>query len=138
MLARFEKSPFVYDIMLNGIIDFKEENIWTLSFPSGKEFYQIPAQNKLKELSEAASNLSGRTIQIVLAENKLASSAPVAKTVVKPATKKTTATKQTVISDEEPFATGPFDNAEEGVVSAQDTPEEVKEILDMFPGDLLA
>lgn len=139
MLVRFEKSPFVYDIMLNGIITFTEENRWTLSFPQGKEFYQIPAQNKLKELSDTASSLSGRTIQIVLAENKLETAVSPAKTTVKSTEKKESAsTKQTIISEEEPFATGPFDNTSEEVVSAQNTPEEVKEILDMFPGDLLA
>lgn len=138
MLSRFEKSPFVYDIMLNGIIAFKEENRWELSFPQGKEFYQIPAQNKLKELSEAASSLSGRSIQIVLAENKLKVSPADNKTsqsVAKPATD---VSQQTIISDEEPFVTGPFETSEEKVVSAAETPQEVKEILDMFPGDLLA
>ena len=88
MLVRFEKSPFVYDIMLNGIITFTEENRWTLSFPQGKEFYQIPAQNKLKELSDTASSLSGRTIQIVLAENKLETAVSPAKTTVKSTEKK--------------------------------------------------
>ena len=135
MLARFEKSPFVYDIMLNGIIDFKEENTWTLSFPKGKEFYQIPAQNKLGELSEAASTLSGRTIQIVLAENKLqapaAATKKVAKTTQAPA-------PEIVISDEEPFAVGPFEETAADVVDAKDVPEEVKGYLDIFGGDLLA
>ena len=138
MLARFEKSPFVYDIMLNGIISFKEENRWELSFPQGKEFYQIPAQNKLKELSDAASSLSGRSIQIVLAENKLEVSPAVNKAVKSSAKPAADPSQQLIISDEEPFVAGPFATPDEQVVSAAETPQEVKEILDMFPGDLLA
>lgn len=138
MLAHFEKSPFVYDIMLNGAISFKEENRWTLSFPKGKEFYQIPAQNKLKELSQAASNFSGRTIEIVLADNALETPA-----AVTPA-KKTETTKvaaqpvtESVISDEEPFAE--VSQEETGkVVATADVPEEVKDALNIFGGDLMA
>ena len=137
MLSRFEKSPFVYDIMLNGTISFKEENMWTLSFPKGKEFYQIPAQNKLKELSDAASAISGRTIQIVLANTSV--QAP----VVSPAAKKITTNPVAkpvatdAITDEEPFAYPAQEEAAK-VVPAADAPEEVKEFLDIFGGDLVA
>lgn len=138
MLAHFEKSPFVYDIMLNGAISFKEENRWELSFPQGKEFYQIPAQNKLKELSQAASNFSGRTIEIVLADNVLETPVPVS-SVKKTKTTKTAAqpVAESVISDEEPFAE--ISQEETGkVVAAADIPEEVKDALNIFGGDLMA
>ena len=41
--------------------------------------------------------------------------------------------KVDLIADEEPFAMGPFDDDKE--VNA---PEEIKEILEMFPGELIA
>ncbi len=123
MMAKFASSPFVYDVMINSAVEFTTEDEWTLTFAVGKEFYQIPAQHKLAELSAAASEISGRKITIKLAEDKKV--APVkaeVKQAVAPA-----------ISDEEPFATGPFDSAD-----TVDAPEEVKDILEMFPGELIA
>ena len=144
MLKLFEKSPFVYDVMLNGTIDFAEENRWVLSFPAGKEFYQIPAQNKLEELSAAASKISGRAVQIVLADTKLtkSSSATATSKAVSPKKKvvsKTTA-QPVVISDEEPFVTGSFEKeaASAATVPADKVPEEVKGIMEIFPGELMA
>ena len=127
MLAKFEKSPFVYDVMINSSVEFTSENNWTLLFAAGKEFYQIPAQHKLAELSAAATELAGRTITIGLAQQM-----PATKTTAKKDTAKA-ATKTDLIADEEPFAMGPFD--EEKTTAA---PEEVKEILEMFPGELIA
>ncbi len=128
MLAKFEKSPFVYDVMINSSVEFTGENNWTLTFAPGKEFYQIPAQHKLAELSAAASELAGRTITIGLAQQT-----PIAKTTAKKAAAKKAAAKADLIADEEPFATGPFDEEK-----TADAPEEVKEILEMFPGELIA
>ena len=126
MLVQFENSPFVYDILMNSSIEFTTENNWTLQFAPGKEFYQIPAQNKLTELSAAASQLSGRKITVSLAGNTVQSPAPAQEQPAKkPAAK-------TVISDEEPFAKGSF--AQEIAAQNADAPEEVKEILDIFNG----
>ncbi len=131
MLIKFEKSPFVYDVMINSSVEFTSENSWTLTFAAGKEFYQIPAQHKLAELSAAATELAGRTITIGLVEQ-----VPAAKTTVKKSTAKS-APKETpkvdLIADEEPFAMGPFDDDK-----TQNAPEEIKEILEMFPGELIA
>ncbi len=144
MLKMFEKSPFVYDVMLNGTIDFVEETRWVLSFPAGKEFYQIPAQNKLGELSAAASKISGRTIQVVLADTQLTTSSKVATTSKaisskKKATSKTTA-QPVVISEEEPFVAGNFEQeaSSAATVPADKVPEEVKGIMEIFPGELMA
>ncbi len=130
MLVQFEGSPFVYDVLMNSSVEFTTENEWMLKFAPGKEFYQIPAQNKLAELSAAASQLSGRKITISLGANAM-SVTPKTKTV---SAKKST--KENIISDEEPFAKGPF--VEEGVSQPADTPEEVKDILEIFPGELMA
>lgn len=125
MLAEFATSPFVYDVMINCTVAFTTQDQWTLEFAAGKEFYQIPAQHKLEELSQAASRLSGRKITISLAQTQPQAAAPVR-----------TAETQPVISDEEPFAQGPFET--ENTQAAAQTPEEVKRILEMFPGELIA
>ena len=130
MLVQFENSPFVYDVLMNSSVEFTTENEWTLKFAPGKEFYQIPAQNKLAELSAAASQLCGRKITISLVD-KVATTKPALK--AQPSKKEGTA--KTVISEEEPFAKGPF---EETAAPMQDAPEEVKKILDIFPGELMA
>ncbi len=128
MLVQFEGSPFVYDVLMNSSVEFTTENNWTLQFAPGKEFYQIPAQNKLAELSAAASQICGRKITISIAESPV-QPAPASNTAK--AVKKANVA---AISDEEPFAKGPF--AQESVPA--DTPEEVKDILDIFPGELMA
>ena len=132
MMTQFAASPFVYDVLINSSVEFTTENEWTLKFAPGKEFYQIPAQNKLTELSEAASQLSGRKITISLGANTLSAAPQKAKV---PAAKKS-ATKN-LISEEEPFAKGPF--VDEASVPAGQMPEEVKDILEIFPnGELMA
>ncbi|MBP5403867.1 MAG: DNA polymerase III subunit gamma/tau [Elusimicrobiaceae bacterium] len=123
MMTKFSSSPFVYDVMINSTVEFTTQNEWTLTFATGKEFYQIPAQHKLAELSAAASEISGRKITIKLVEDKKV--APVKADVKQK--------EAHFISDEEPFATGPFDSVE-----AAKTPEEIKEILEIIPGELLA
>lgn len=136
MLENFAKSPFTYDIMITGRIAFTSADQWTLSFPEGKEFYQITAKDKLEELSQSASQIGGRTIRIVLAEQ---TTQPVAQVSAKSVPEKPA--KQTPskldISAEEPFAAGSFE--EEGKsIAFEDAPEEVQDILKILPGELLA
>lgn len=128
MLKHFEKSPFVYDVMLNSTVTFNETS-WTLSFAPEKAFYQIPAQSKLAELEKAALELGGRKVTIQLAT---ASAAP-AKAATKAATK--TTTKSVEILDEEPL---PVPETFVAPTAVENAPEEVKEVLTMFPGELLA
>lgn len=134
MMVKFETSPFVYDVLMNSSVEFTTENEWMLTFAPGKEFYQIPAQNKLAELSAAASELSGRKITISLAQTGVVAAAAPAKTTAKKAPAKVSA--ENIISDEEPFATGTF--VQETTTAPADAPEEVKDILEMFPGELIA
>ncbi|MCQ2410927.1 MAG: DNA polymerase III subunit gamma/tau [Elusimicrobiaceae bacterium] len=129
MLKHFEKSPFVYDVMLNCSVSFKG-SAWTLHFAPGKGFYQIQAQSKIADLVKAAKQLGGQTITI-----ELAAANPAA------AVQKTAAQKQAVLSkkneilDEPPLADPQTFSVASPSVNA---PEEVKEVLDMFPGELLA
>ena len=138
MLLQFKKSPFVYDVMLNSMVQFGKDE-WTLCFPPGKEFYQIPAQNKLGDLETAAKKISGRTIKFKISsgtpqEDKPASAAQ---------TKQTPASgenKSASISDEEPFVKRDFsaDIAVSAGTAPADAPEELKDILEIIPGELLA
>lgn len=122
MLALFfKKSPFIYDVMLNCKVQYRE-NEWTLQFAAGKDFYRKPAQGKLAEMSAAACEISGREIRIVL-EEKIEKTAPAQE---KQAPK-------VVISDEEPFVL-----PEKEAAQPATAPEEVQQILDIFKGELLA
>ena len=126
MMAKFAASPFVYDVMINSAVEFTTQDQWTLTFAAGKEFYQIPAQHKLAELSAAASEIAGRKITIELAPDE--------KTAV--AKKSVKQVSSSAISNEEPFVKGPFET--ETAAELTDAPEEVKDILEMFPGELIA
>ena len=128
MLNYFEKSPFVYDVMLNSSVTFNETE-WTLSFAPEKAFYQIPAQSKISDLESAALKLGGRKISIKLAT----ANTTVGKST--PVSARTTAKSTVEILDEEPLAV-PEHLAPAS--STQNAPEEVKAVLDMFPGELLA
>ena len=137
MLLQFKKSPFVYDVMLNSTVQFGD-NEWTLCFPPGKEFYQIPAQNKLGDLEAAAKKISGRTIKFKIASGTPKNDKPAPATAPKQTTPGGSASA--VISSEEPFIKGDFSAdvaAAAGTVPA-DAPEEVKDILEIIPGELLA
>ncbi len=145
MLKHFEKSPFVYDVMTNCSIMFGDGE-WTLGFPPGKEFYQIPAQNKLADLEAAAKQISGRVIKFKLGaapvqEAEVPKKAPAR--AAKPAVSTAVAPAPAggaVISDEEPFVNASFaaDVEPSSYTVAADTPEELKEILEVIPGELLA
>lgn len=130
MLKEFERSPFVYDVMTNCSVNFNED-AWSISFGPGKEFYRIPAQNKLAELQECASKISGRKIVITLA-----ATAPAAKPAAQAGSAKTEP-----LSNEEPFVNGDFSaafSAEDTVAPAADAPEELKDLLSIIPGDVMA
>lgn len=139
LLAQFAKSPLVYDVMTSCSVQF-EDGIWTLSFGPGKEFYRIPAQSKVADLEAAAFKICKRKIKIVLASNT-------AKTAVKKETPAvaTTAARESkpaaapaqALSQEEPFVKGDF-SADAQPASAQQTPEELKDLFSIIPGELMA
>lgn len=138
MLLQFKKSPFVYDVMLNSMVQFGKDE-WTLCFPPGKEFYQIPAQNKLGDLESAAKKISGRTIKFKISSGTPQEDKPssAAQTKQMPAAG---GNKSASISDEEPFVKRDFsaDIAAAAGTAPADAPEELKDILEIIPGELLA
>ena len=147
LLVHFSKSLFVYDVMLNSRVAFNGDE-WTLSFAPGKEFYRVPAQTKLPEMEAAAFQISGRKIKFLLAA---ASSAPAAQTAPRAAAPARSAApapkKAEPLSREEPFVKADFSadvrpQAQETkapqVVPAEDTPEELKDLFSVIPGELMA
>lgn len=141
LLKEFEKSPFVYDVMTNCSVKFDQDR-WTISFGAGKEFYKVPAQTKLPELEKKAFALSGRKISFEIAQTPSTAASAVS-SAPKPAVKAqekpfSVATPQEAISQEEPFVKADFsaEAAPENVL--EEVPEELKGILDVIGGEVLA
>lgn len=161
MLVQFRKNPFVHEVMVVSRVSFGTGDVWQLSFPEGREYYRFPIQSKLEELSEAASRLASRPIKIVVEEEKpqVVKPSPVQNQPSQGTEKKETPivrksvkseTKKEVISTEKPLIKGDFsaDVSPKAVektrttprktVPAEQAPEEVKGILEMFSGELLS
>lgn len=134
MLKAFESSPFVYDVMTNCSVHF-EEDAWTISFGKGKEFYRIPAQNKLADLEKTALKLSGRKISFTIAQN-ISEPQPVSARVQEP--RAAVPAQEAGISDEEPFVKADFSADVEPQNAGADVPEELRGILDVIDGEVLA
>ena len=136
LLKAFSASPFVYDVMTNCSVHFDGDS-WTISFGKGKEFYKVPAQNKLPDLEKKAFNLSGRHIKFQISVSASASAAqrPAAQAPARPAP--VSATGSNRISDEEPFVKADF-SADIEPASSKEVPEELKGILDVIGGEVLA
>ena len=136
LLKAFSGSPFVYDVMTNCSVHFDGDS-WTISFGKGKEFYKVPAQNKLPDLEKQAFKLSGRHIKFQISVSASASAAqrPAAQAPARPAP--VSATGSNRISDEEPFVKADF-SADIEPASSKEVPEELKGILDVIGGEVLA
>lgn len=136
LLKAFSGSPFVYDVMTNCSVHFDGDS-WTISFGKGKEFYKVPAQNKLPDLEKQAFKLSGRHIKFQISVSASASAAqrPAVQTPARPAP--VFAAGSNRISDEEPFVKADF-SADIEPASSKEVPEELKGILDVIGGEVLA
>ena len=136
LLKAFSASPFVYDVMTNCSVHFDGDS-WTISFGKGKEFYKVPAQNKLPDLEKKAFKLSGRHIkfQISVSASASATQRPAVQTPARPAP--VFAAGSNRISDEEPFVKADF-SADIEPASSKEVPEELKGILDVIGGEVLA
>ena len=139
LVQAFKPSVFVYDALTNCSVHFGPDE-WTIHFGKGKEFYKVPASTKLPELEKMAYKLSGRTIHFTITVDE--QTVPVAKTTVKKQTRAANqATAQTAsantITAEEPFVKADF-SAEAEAISEGKTPEELKDILDIIGGEVLA
>ena len=137
LLKAFSASPFVYDVMTNCSVHFDGDS-WTISFGKGKEFYKVPAQNKLPDLEKKAFKLSGRHIKFQISVSASASAAqrPAVQAPARPAP--VSAAGSNRISDEEPFVKADFSADIEPEASAAPVPEELKGILDVIGGEVLA
>ncbi len=136
LLKAFSGSPFVYDVMTNCSVHFDGDS-WTISFSKGKEFYKVPAQNKLPDLEKKAFKLSGRHIKFQISVSASASAAQrsAVQTPARPAP--VFAAGSNRISDEEPFVKADF-SADIEPASSKEVPEELKGILDIIGGEVLA
>ena len=136
LLKAFSGSPFVYDVMTNCSVHFDGDS-WTISFGKGKEFYKVPAQNKLPDLEKKAFKLSGRHIKFQISVSASASAAQrsAAQAPARPAP--VFAAGSNRISDEEPFVKADF-SADIEPASSKEVPEELKGILDVIGGEVLA
>lgn len=136
MLKAFEPSPFVYDVMTNCSVHFDGDN-WTIGFGKDKEFYKIPAQNKLADLEKMAFKLGARRIKFTISVQTAPAPAQTAPAKSAPAAN-TPKAAQAAISDEEPFVKADFSADIEPQSSAANVPEELKGILDVIGGEVLA
>ena len=134
LLKAFSGSPFVYDVMTNCSVHFDGDS-WTISFGKGKEFYKVPAQNKLPDLEKKAFKLSGRHIKFQISVSASAAPRPAAQVPARPAP--VSAAGSNRISDEEPFVKADF-SADIEPASSKEVPEELKGILDVIGGEVLA
>ena len=137
LLKAFSGSPFVYDVMTNCSVHFDGDS-WTISFGKGKEFYKVPAQNKLPDLEKQAFKLSGRHIKFQISVSASASAAPRSAAQAPTRTAPVSAAGSNRISDEEPFVKADFSADIEPEPSAAPVPEELKGILDVIGGEVLA
>ncbi len=136
LLKAFSGSPFVYDVMTNCSVHFDGDS-WTISFGKGKEFYKVPAQNKLPDLEKKAFKLSGRHIKFQISVSASASAAQRPAAQAPSRTAPVSATEANRISDEEPFVKADF-SADIEPASSKEVPEELKGILDVIGGEVLA
>lgn len=134
LLKAFSGSPFVYDVMTNCSVHFDGDS-WTISFGKGKEFYKVPAQNKLPDLEKKAFKLSGRHIKFQISISASAAQRSAAQAPARPAP--VFAAGSNRISDEEPFVKADF-SADIEPASSKEVPEELKGILDVIGGEVLA
>ncbi|MBO7238397.1 MAG: DNA polymerase III subunit gamma/tau [Elusimicrobiaceae bacterium] len=151
LVQAFKPSIFVYDALTNCTVRFEGDD-WNIHFGKGKEFYKVPASNKLTELEKMALKLGGRAIHFTVTANATEQTAAV--TAVPTKTVATREEKAVVISTEEPFIKADFSADAAAAVAdtkaakaadalgkplaAQAVPEEVQGLLDIFGGEVLA
>ena len=146
LVQAFKPSIFVYDALTNCTVHFEADQ-WNIHFGKGKEFYKVPASTKLPEIEKKAYALSGRHITFtVTAADSPEAAAPATTTAASKSTKKSTPSVDAqTISAEEPFVKGDFSTAvaadtlqEEQTLSTEQVPDELKGILGIIDGEVLA
>ncbi len=134
LLKAFQPSPFIYDVMTNCTVHFAGDN-WSISFGPGKEFYKIPAQNKLADLEKKALQLGGRKIKFSIVVGK---ASPTATASAAAAAAKTPSDASVPLTDEDPLVQADFSADVAPAAASGPVPEELKGILDVIGGEVLA
>ena len=134
LLKAFQPSPFIYDVMTNCAVHFVGDN-WSISFGPGKEFYKIPAQNKLADLEKKALQLGGRKIKFSIVVGK---ASPTATAAAAAAAAKTPSDASVPLTDEDPLVQADFSADVAPAAASGPVPEELKGILDVIGGEVLA
>lgn len=134
LLKAFQPSPFIYDVMTNCTVHFAGDN-WSISFGPGKEFYKIPAQNKLADLEKKALQVGGRKIKFSIVVGK---ASPTATASAAAAASKTPSDASVPLTDEEPLVQADFSADVAPAAASGPVPEELKGILDVIGGEVLA
>ena len=134
LLKAFQPSPFIYDVMTNCAVHFAGDN-WSISFGPGKEFYKIPAQNKLADLEKKALQLGGRKIKFSIVVGKASHTATASAAA---AAAKTPSDASVPLTDEEPLVQADFSADVAPAAASGPVPEELKGILDVIGGEVLA
>lgn len=143
LIKAFKNSIFVYDALTNCTVHFDGDH-WNIHFGKGKEFYKVPASNKLADLEKTALKLSGRKIHFTVtafsAQTPVDPSAA-QPTASAPAQQPRAAKTAPVISSEEPLIKADFSGdapATAAQKNGEKVPQEVQNLLDIFGGEVLA
>jgi hypothetical protein len=131
-------------------VHFDGDN-WNIHFGKGKEFYKVPVSTKLAEIEKKATALGGRKIILTVTAgpiNTLSATEPVVSVPMQvPQTSH-------IIREEEPFVKADFSaetkatpvkktaktkkTSEEKSLPAAEVPDELKGILGVIDGEVLA
>ena len=134
LIRAFKNSIFVYDALTNCTVRFEGDN-WNIHFGKGKEFYKVPASNKLAELEKTAYKLSGRNIHFTVTAF---SAAQTPKQTAANISAQNRVTGAKAISDEEPLVQADFSADANANSNGEKVPQEVQNLLDIFGGEVLA
>lgn len=153
LVRALKPSIFVYDALTNCTVRFEGDK-WNLHFGQGKEFYKVPASTKLPEIEKKAHQLSGRNITFTITAGPVQTPHEPMQSAAAPVLSQGKS-QTALISGEEPFAKGDFSAEatlssaavaaveakridEEKPLAAAQVPEELKRILGIIEGEVLA
>ena len=144
LVQAFKPSIFVYDALTNCTVHFEGDQ-WTIHFGKGKEFYKVPASTKLPEIEKKAYALSGRHITFTVTAADSVGTPSGRESIAATTQSAKDGIKTDVISAEEPFIKGDFSAEvetntlqEEQTLSSEQVPDELKGILGVIDGEVLA
>ncbi|GHT42261.1 DNA polymerase III subunit gamma/tau [Bacteroidia bacterium] len=143
----FKDNFFIHDALNNCAVKIDGDS-WTLNFSAVNSFYATALEVKISELEQKTREIFGKKINFVFNAEPAAVTAPKPARVKEekksyfdnsvskeePAAKK----EENLISKEEPFAKGDYSYVfETPVAPARETPDYVRKILDIVPGEVI-